>query len=107
MTMEEQSDYIKQEEKRLIEFALIDTREGRYGVLYTDFDGAPTKNNYPVLIAAEHDYLARLAELQQSIRKKYEPQLIAHADDRELTDAEVDDTESRPCSSKHDHLYYT
>jgi hypothetical protein len=106
-TMEEQSVYIKREENRLIEFASIDSREGRYGVLYTDFDGIPTSNNYPVLIEAEHEYLMRLDELQQSIRKKYEPKLIASADDRELTDDEIDDIESKAYSSELSHLYYT
>ena len=107
MTMEEQSDYVKRAENRLIEFASIDAREGSYGGLYTDFDGARTKNNYPVLIEAEREYLERLDELQHSIRKKYEPQLIASADDRELTDDEIDHMQSRPYSSEHDHLYYT
>lgn len=106
-TMEEQSVYTKRQENRLIEFDLIDSREGRYGVLYTDFDGEPTKNNYPVLIEAENEYLQRLDELQQSIRKKYEPKLIASADDRVLTYDEVTVVECELSSSKHSHLYYT
>ena len=107
MTMEEQSDHVKRAENRLIEFASIDAREGSYGVLYTDFDGDRTKNNYPVLIEAENEYLRRLDELRQSIRKKYEPQLIASADDRKLTYGEESLIESKSHSSKYGHLYYT
>ena len=108
MTNEEQSDYRKREEKRLITFASIDAKECGYTTLGTDWDGPKTKHNYPILLEAEQEYLEELDKLQKRIRKKYEPKLWAANDDAELSMEEAEDIESKITrNEKCGHLYYT
>lgn len=104
-------------DKPQLDFSLIDAKNyppvSGHNFNTGDVRATNSEKNLKIILAAEREYLERLAELQQAIRDKFEPQM---EEEPEKDDFDTDDRwtietnfdSNTPKRNKNiDNLYYT
>ncbi len=92
--------------KLKFEFEMIDAKN--YSPLHMGFDEPfKSEQNCRTVLKAEKEYLDRLDELQNEIRKKYESLLIDDSENKELDSSIIDSIDKEIGKIKNPSLYYT